>query len=419
MEYRSTDRNAVGAAPRGKYDLIVVGGGLIGLATARALLMRHRDLRLVVVEKERELAAHQSGRNSGVVHAGLYYAAGSLKAQLCREGREALLRFAEERGIPYRVCGKLVVAVDWRELPRLEELRRRGSANGLRGLRELGPREIREIEPHAVGVRALYVPETAVIDFRAVTRAYADDVLALGGELATGHEVVGVWSDGRRSSVYLQSEERLDARAVVACAGVQSDRVAALSGKRPHERRIAPFRGDFFVLSERARALVRALIYPVPDPTFPFLGVHFTRRIDGEVWAGPNAVPALAREGYGRLSVDLRDARELLGFPGFWRLARRYAATGATEIWRDVVKRSAVKAMRRYVPELDGGDVEFGPAGVRAQVLLRDGTLVDDFVLERNDRILHVVNAPSPAATASLAIGLRLASEISDLVAAA
>ena len=374
------------------FDLAVVGGGLVGMATARALLARRPDARLAVLEKERELGRHQSGRNSGVVHAGVYYAPGSLKATLCREGRAALLAFADEHAIPYAVRGKVIVATSDAELPRLDDLRRRAEANGVRDVRELGPDELREVEPHVAGVKALHVPESAVIDFRAVLQALADDVRARGGQVLVGQEV--------------ERAEDVPAERVVVCAGLQADRLAR-SGHR-----IAPFRGDYFVLAPQAAALVRGLVYPVPDPAFPFLGVHFTRRVDGEVWAGPNAVPSLARERYGRLSLDPRDARELLTSPGLWRLARRYWRTGAGEIWRDVVKSAAVKEMRRYLPELEARDVSFGPSGIRAQVLERDGTLVDDFLLERRGNALHVVNAPSPAATACLAIGSRIAGEL-------
>lgn len=394
------------------YDVVVVGAGLLGLATARAILRRAPGARVAVLEKEPEVARHQSGRNSGVVHAGLYYPAGSLKAELCRAGRAALLEFADEHRIPYQVSGKLVVAVDEEELPRLDELERRGTANGLRGLRRLAEAELREIEPHARGLEALHVPETAVIDFRAVTRAYASEVERLGGDVLLGRRVVGIEKRTCGHALRTESAESFDAERIVACAGLQSDRVAALSGRPSRQHRIAPFRGDFFVLKPEAAALVRGLIYPVPDPSFPFLGVHFTRRIDGAVWAGPNAVPAFAREGYGRYSANRRDAWDMLSFPGLWRLARRYALTGATEIWRDTVKKAAVREMRRYVPDLEARHVDFGPCGVRAQALARDGTLVDDFLLERDDGVLHVLNAPSPGATASLAIGERLAEQL-------
>ena len=395
--------NRAGGA--GGYDLAVIGGGLIGLATARAYLLRRPDARIVVLEKEPELARHQSGRNSGVVHAGLYYPAGSLKATLCREGRAALLRFADEHSIPYEITGKLVVALGADELPRLEELGRRGRANGLEGLRELGAAELREVEPHVAGIRALHVPETAVIDFRLVAKAIADDIEQAGGDVLLGREVTRIEERGPRRVLRTRSGEEVDTALVVACAGLQADRVAALTGTSSRDYRIAPFRGGFYTLAPEARRLVKGMIYPVPDPSFPFLGVHFTRRIDGEVWAGPNAVPALAREGYGRTSVDLRDARDLLGYRGMWRLALRYSRTGAGEIWRDAVKAAAVRQMRRYLPELEARHVSHGRAGMRAQVVTKEGSLVDDFLIERDGAVAHVVNAPSPAATASLAIG--------------
>jgi L-2-hydroxyglutarate oxidase len=407
-ESRTTSRSA------DVRDLVVVGAGLLGLATARAFLRRAPGARVTVLDKETELARHQSGRNSGVVHAGLYYPAGSLKAQLCREGRFALFELADAHGIPYAVTGKVVVALDEQEIPRLDELERRGAANGLRGMRRLTPPEVRELEPHVQCLEALHVPETAVIDFRAVTRAYASEVEGLGAEVLLGRQVVAIEKRGRLSVLRTRSDEWFQARRVVACAGLQSDRIARLTGTSLRQHRIAPFRGDFYVLAPEAAALVRGLVYPVPNPSFPFLGVHFTRRIDGEVWAGPNAVPAFAREGYGRRSVNRRDAWDLLAFPGLWRLAWRYAATGAGEIWRDTVKRAAVREMRRYVPELEAHQVTFGPAGVRAQALARDGTLVDDFLLDGDGTLLHVLNAPSPGATASLAIGERIAAQLSE-----
>lgn len=394
-------------------DVAVVGAGIIGLATARELLLRRPGDTVVVLDKEAGPAAHQTGHNSGVIHAGLYYPAGSLKAQLCRVGREELLRFADEHGIPYRLNGKVVVALDESELPRLAELRTRGTANGIEGLRELGPDELREIEPHVVGVRALHVPGTGSIDYGEVARAYAADIERRGGTLRFGREVIGIERRGGEQVVSTRAGEQLVARRVVACAGLQSDRVAQLTSQGLGEgRRVVPFRGDYFVLAPEAARLVRGHVYPVPDPSFPFLGVHFSPRIDGQVWAGPNAVPALAREGYGRLSVDLRDARDLLGYPGFWRLAARYYRTGAGEIWRDVIKSAAVRELQRYLPELEERHVSFGPCGIRAQVLAHDGSLVDDFLMERAGDVLHVLNAPSPAATASLAIGRRIADRL-------
>lgn len=407
-------------------DVAVIGAGIVGLATARELLLRRPDSRVVVLEKEAGPAVHQTGHNSGVIHAGLYYPAGSLKAQLCREGRDELIRFADEHGIPYRLNGKLVVALDASELPRLAQLHARGTANGIAGLRELGPEELREVEPHVVGLRALHVPETGSIDYREVARAYAADIERRGGTLRFGREVTGIerrgGSGGAEHVISTRAGEQLAARRVVACAGLQSDRVARLTaraggGGAASGRRVVPFRGDYFVLAPEAARLVRGHVYPVPDPAFPFLGVHFSPRIDGQVWAGPNAVPALAREGYGRLSLDLRDARDVLGYPGFWRLAARYYRTGAGEIYRDVVKSAAVRELQRYLPELEERHVSFGPSGVRAQVLGRDGSLVDDFLMEREGDVLHVLNAPSPAATASLAIGRRIADRLDEAAA--
>lgn len=361
----------------------MVGAGIVGLAVARELLLREPGARVLVVDREAELAVHQSGRNSGVLHSGLYYAPGSLKATLCREGRAAMLEFAAERGIPVRADGKVVVATEESELPGLAELRRRGEANGLLGLREIGPSELREIEPHVTGLRALHVPETAVIDFAAVTRALADDVRERGGDVRLGVEVTDL--------------RELAARHVVTCGGLQSDRLAALTGTPRY--RISPFRGDFFVLSDRAAVLVRGCVYPVPDPRFPFLGVHFTRRIDNAVWAGPNAVPVFGRR---LVSREMR------------RLARRHWRTGAGELWRAANRRAALAGMRRYLPDLELSDLKRGPSGVRAQVVDRDGRLVDDFVIEEGwaGSVLHVVNAPSPAATASLAIARHVADRV-------
>jgi (S)-2-hydroxyglutarate dehydrogenase len=393
----------------GRYDVAIVGGGLIGLATAYRLLEAKPGLRLAVLEKEAELARHQSGRNSGVIHAGLYYVPGSLKAQLCREGMEALKRFADEHAIPYQLCGKLVVALDESELPRLAELKRRGLANGLRGLTEVDEEAIRELEPHAAGIRALHVPETGIIDFRLVALAYADEVQARGGDVLLGRRVVGLERhDGCRRLVFERGDPIL-AENVVACAGLHSDRVAALTGSDRPAYRIVPFRGDYYTLEPEARSLVAGLLYPVPDPSFPFLGVHFTKRIDGAVWAGPNAVPAFAREGYRRWQLNPRDLASTVGFPGFRRLAREYARTGAAEVWRDFVKWAFVRELRRYVPRIRSRDLRFGPSGIRAQCMSADGKLVEDFLLEEADGVLHVLNAPSPGATASLAIGRMLA----------
>jgi L-2-hydroxyglutarate oxidase len=392
-----------------RLDLVVIGGGILGLATAYRLLEARPGLRLAILEKETELAGHQSGHNSGVLHAGLYYAPGSLKARLCREGKADLERFADAHGIPIRYPGKLVVALSDDELPRLEELHRRATANGVEGLEVLGPERIRELEPHGTGIRALWSPRTGIIDFRAVAAAYADEIAARGAEIHTARAATGV---AERSGEVVVSTTRgeLIAGSVVACAGLQADRVAAMTGERGSEvPKIIPFRGDYYTLRPEARHLVTRLIYPVPDPRFPFLGVHFTPRIDGAVWAGPNAVLAFAREGYRRLDINLRDLAETLAYRGFRRLALRYLGTGLAEMWRDWFKPAFVRELRRYLPELRGDQLTFGPSGVRAQALAADGTLVDDFSLGGSRRVLHVQNAPSPGATASLAIGRVLA----------
>jgi L-2-hydroxyglutarate oxidase len=390
-----------------RYDVAIIGGGIVGLATAYRLLEARPGLRIAILEKERDLALHQSQRNSGVIHSGLYYPPGSLKARLCREGVDALEAFCVEHDIPFERCGKLVVAVDEEELPRLADLKARGEANGLRGLRVIGPEHLREIEPHASGVRALHVPQTGIVDFRRVALAFADEVRARGGEFLLDRRVTGVRRLGDELVVETPGGVVL-AWSLIACAGLQSDRVARMTGA-PEQMRVVPFRGDYCALKPRARGLVRGLLYPVPDPSFPFLGVHFTRRIDGEVWAGPNAVLAFARERYGRFDVSARDLLDTLAYPGFRRLARRYWRTGLAEMRRDWLKTAFVEACRRLVPDLRPDEVEWGPSGIRAQTVLADGGLADDFSVQASDRILHVRNAPSPAATASLAIGRTIA----------
>ncbi|TAK01688.1 MAG: L-2-hydroxyglutarate oxidase [Chloroflexota bacterium] len=396
-------------APPAVSDVVVIGAGIVGLATALRLLERLPDLRVTVVEKEHEVAVHQSGHNSGVVHAGIYYPAGSLKAQLCRDGKALLERFAARYDVPISTCGKLIVALDEGQLPALEGLQARAIANAVPGVEVVGPERIRDIEPHVHGVRALWSPTTAIIDFRRVAIAFAEEVRRRGGSIALDARVTAIRTNRGRPFVVTTAGD-LEASVVIACAGLQSDRVARLTGRGdPDVPEIVPFRGDYYTLVPSARHLVRGLIYPVPDSRFPFLGVHFTRRIDGEVWAGPNAVLAFAREGYRRRDINLRDLATVLAYPGFLRLARRFLGTGLAEMWRDISKPAFVAELRRLVPELTSDDVVFGPSGVRAQALNRDGTLVDDFVLDHGDRILHVRNAPSPAATSSLAIGGRLA----------
>lgn len=397
---------------RDRYDLIVVGGGIVGLATSYRLLQARPHLRLAILEKEPELATNQSGHNSGVLHAGLYYVPGSLKARLCREGKQMVQEFADEHGIRYELCGKVVVALDETELERLENIRIRAEANGVEGLRQIGGEELREIEPHCLGIRALHSPRTGIIDFRQVALAIADEVRALGGEIFTSSPVTGI--EERRDGDLRFTVRGADgverdvlARNGITCAGIYSDRVAAMTGDEGDER-IVPFRGDYYTLTEDARHLCRSLIYPVPDPSFPFLGVHLTKRIDGQVWAGPNAVLAFSRDGYARSDIRPRDLAGALTYPGFIRLATKYLGTGLAEFWRDLSKQAFLKALQKMTPDLRGDQLIWGPSGVRAQSLKRDGKMVDDFSLAQSGRLMHVRNAPSPAATASLAIGRHL-----------
>ena len=394
-------------ADGGTLDVIVIGAGLVGLATAMALLASRPGLRIAVLEKESSVGVHQSGHNSGVIHAGLYYQPGSLKARFCTAGRLAMMEFARAHQIPYRQTGKLVVATRDSELTRLASLAERGRANGL-AVREIGAAEIAEIEPSVRGIRALHIPESGVIDYRQVAAAYAATVGQGGGQVRCRHGVRGLTRDAGGWVVETDAGP-VRARAVVACAGLQADRIAAMTGQGREEYRIVPFRGDYYTFRPAAADLVRGLVYPVPDPAFPFLGVHFTRGVDGTLHAGPNAVPALAREGYGRTAVNGRDLLDSLRFPGLRKLARTYARTGALEIWRDLVKPAYLAEMRRYIPQVSSGDISFGPSGIRAQCLSRSGALVDDFLIEEGDGVIHVLNAPSPAATASIVIGRHIA----------
>jgi len=396
------------AAPD-RVDIAIIGAGIVGLATALRLLEARPDLRLAVLEGEDRVAAHQSGHNSGVVHAGLYYAPGSQKALLCREGKDLLERYCEAHAIPIAFPGKLVVALDEAELPRLAALRARGEANGVDGLEEVGPERIREIEPHVAGIRALWSPRTGITDFTRVTRAYAQDVAIRGGAIELSRAVTAI---KRRPDglVLATSRGPILASNVIACAGLWSDRVASMTGDAtPDSPRIVPFRGDYCTLDAEAAALVNGLVYPVPDPRFPFLGVHLTRRIDGEVWAGPNAVLAFKRAGYRRRDVSPRDLGEALANPGFRRLARNFWRIGLIEMWRDASRGAFAKEVQRFLPAIRQDQLRFGPSGVRAQALGRDGSLLDDFDLAGTGRMIHVRNAPSPAATSSLAIGGRLA----------
>lgn len=390
--------------------MAVVGAGIVGLATAFRVLERRPGLRVAVLDKEAAVGTHQTGHNSGVMHAGVYYPPGSLKARLTAAGKRALERFAAEHDIPVVHNGKVVVAVDDQELPRLEELHHRARANGVEGLREIGPGELAELEPAVSGIRALHSPRTAVVDFMVVAAALADEVTARGGEVLLRHEVVDLAAtDGDVRLV--TTGGFVQASVGITCAGLQSDRLAALTGDR-EGMRIVPFRGSYWELVPEARDLVRGNVYPVPDPRYPFLGVHFTRRVDGSVWAGPNAVLAGAREGYTRGQVDWRDVADWLGFPGFWRLAARNVVAGAREVLYDRVRDAYLKQLQRYVPAITAADLVDGPSGIRAQAVAADGSMVDDFSIGGSGRLVHVRSAPSPAATACLAIGDVLADAV-------
>ena len=394
------------------YDIAIIGGGIVGLATANALLSMNPRRRLILLEAESRLGSHQTGHNSGVIHSGLYYKPGSLKARLCAEGREAMYRFCADHGIAHERCGKIVVATSSEELPRLEELHRRGTANGLEGVRWLGPEEIREYEPHAGGIKGLYVPQTGIVDYKAVARTYGQMALERGCDVKMGARVAGC----RRSNGEIILETGVgDVRcaALVNCGGLQSDRVARLCGADPGVH-IVPFRGEYYELVPQRRTLVRNLIYPVPDPRFPFLGVHFTRMIHGGVEAGPNAVLAFKREGYRMTDFRLKDLADAFGFAGFWKMTGRYWKTGVGEFWRSLNKNAFVTALQRLLPELKPEDVAPGGSGVRAQAVDSDGKLLDDFHVVRGERMVHVLNAPSPGATSSLSIGKVIATMSSE-----
>ncbi|HEX3245226.1 MAG TPA: L-2-hydroxyglutarate oxidase [Chloroflexota bacterium] len=393
------------------YDVAIVGGGIVGLATAMELLRRHPNFRLVLVEKERDLAQHQTGRNSGVIHSGVYYTPGSLKAQLCVTGSRLMRQFCDEHGIAYNICGKVIVATEPDELPRLENLYERGQKNGVPGLEVIGPERLKEIEPYCVGIKALYSPQTGIVDYKQVAAAYAGEIERHGGVVRTGFEVEKIrkLSDG----VLLESSAGdIQAKHLVTCAGQYSDKVAMMTAA-PQDPAIVPFRGDYWVLRPERTYLAKGLIYPVPDPQLPFLGVHFTLRMDGSQWLGPNAVLAFAREGYRFGDVNPKELAETLAYPGFWRMAQQWWKTGLEEMYRDLSKAEFVRSLQRYVPDVQPDDVLPGPAGVRAQALSEDGKLVDDFILHHRENVIHVRNAPSPAATSSLAIA-RLIADTAD-----
>ena len=395
-----------------RYNVIIVGGGIVGLAVGLEITQRFPRLRLLSLEKEHRVGRHQSGHNSGVIHSGVYYKPGSLKAKLCVTGAAAMVEFCREHGIPHQVCGKVIVATHEEEFPRLEELRRRGDANGLTGLQSIGPEELREIEPNASGLRALVVPATGITDYAAVCDKYAEIITARGETILTSTEVTGIKRYGDEITVET-SRGAFSGKSLINCAGLFSDRISRMAGDDPQVM-IVPFRGEYYDLIPERSSLVRSLIYPVPDPRFPFLGVHFTRRISGSVDAGPNAVLAFRREGYKRTDFNLRDLGSSLIFPGFWRMAAKNWRSGLDEFHRSFSKPAFVRALQRLVPEVGDEDLVPGGSGVRAQALTREGALVDDFQFVPSGRMLHVLNVPSPAATASLLIGRTIVSTAAD-----
>ncbi len=395
-----------------RYNIIIVGGGIVGLAVALEITRQFPQFRLLLLEKEERVGRHQSGHNSGVIHSGVYYKPGSLKARLCVTGAAAMVEFCRQHGIAHQICGKVIVATHEEEFPRLEELRRRGEANGLTGLRSIGPEELQQIEPHASGLRALVVPSTGITDYAVVCDKYAELIAARGGCLLTSTEVTGIRRQGGEITVGTR-RGAFSGKSLINCAGLFSDRISHMAGDNPPGM-IVPFRGEYYDLIPGRSSLVRSLIYPIPDPRFPFLGVHFTRRISGSVDAGPNAVLAFRREGYRRTDFNMRDLGSCLAFPGFWRMAAKNWRSGVGEFYRSFSKAAFVRALQRLVPEVRAEDLVPGGSGVRAQALTREGTLVDDFQFVPSERMLHVLNVPSPAATASLVIGRTIVSTAAD-----
>ena len=392
-------------------DLLIIGAGIVGLATAMEVIRRVPRMGLIVVEKEDRVAAHQTGHNSGVIHSGIYYKTGSLKARNCVAGAASMKRFCQENGIPYEECGKLVVATSDEEVPRLIALHDRGTANGVPGLRMLERDAFREIEPHCDGLRAVHVPTTGIVDYTVVAQKYAELIQRAGGEIVLGAKVVALRGDNGGNIVETHAGA-FRTRYVINCAGLYSDAITRMAGVQTNLE-IVPFRGEYYEVRPERRNLIRNLIYPVPDPRFPFLGVHFTRRVNGSVEAGPNALLAFRREGYNGASPDMDEAMGMLRFPGFWKMARKYWRMGMAEQYRSWMKPAFAKALQKMVPELKESDLAPGGSGVRAQAVDANGNLLDDFHFVHTGRMIHVCNVPSPAATASLEIGR----EIVDMMA--
>ncbi len=384
-------------------NVIIVGGGIIGLSSAWNLLREQPDLKVLLLEKEDKLALHQTGRNSGVLHSGIYYKPGSLKARNCREGRKKMELFCAEEGIDFDICGKVIVATEYFEVPRLEAILERGQANGVK-CQMIGPERLRELEPHCHGLKAIHVPEAGIVNYRQVCRRLAEIISGWGGEVRTGAKVTGLVNRRQPTGVVVETTAgEFEADYLINCAGLYSDKVTAMSQKR--EMRIVPFRGEYFEIKPEAHHLCKNLIYPVPDPAFPFLGVHFTRMIDGSFECGPNAVLAFGREGYFKTDLNLPELLDTLAYPAFWKVACKYWRIGAGEMWRSLSKKAFVTALQRLVPEIRGEHLEPAPAGIRAQALFPDGKLLDDFFIQSSGRVVNVCNAPSPAATAALNIG--------------
>lgn len=387
-----------------RFDVAIIGGGILGLATALQLQRKNPALSIAIIEKEHAVAKHQTGHNSGVIHSGIYYKPGSLKAQNCIEGVKQLLQFCDEHSIPYERCGKVIVATNTNELPRLEELAKRGFANGVPGLQVIGPDQLKEIEPAVKGLKAIYSPNTAIIDFTKVAQEYAKVFISKGGNLFLGECLTGIKQLGNESRLMTTNKE-ISAKFVINCTGTHADNVALLAKAPLSAGRILPFRGEYYNISAQKQHLVKGLIYPVPDPKFPFLGVHLSKTIHGYVEAGPNAILALSREGYKPSDINWQDVRSFLSYKGFWRMSARYWKIGLYEIYRSLSKQAFLKSLQRLVPELQESDLVPGGSGVRSQVVRPDGTMADDFVIVNSSGMIHILNAPSPAATASLSIG--------------
>jgi (S)-2-hydroxyglutarate dehydrogenase len=392
----------------------IVGGGILGLATAYRLTQQHPQCRVVILEKETQLAQHQTGHNSGVLHSGIYYKPGSLKATNCREGKKAMEAFCAAEGIDYEICGKVIVATNEAELPALQRIYERGQANGVR-CAIIDQAHLRELEPHAAGIKAIHVPEAGIVDYKQVCQRLAQRIQEHDGRIVTNAKVLGIDRNGGQVTLQsLAGDFTVDY--VVNCAGLHSDRITALSGQPPAVK-IVPFRGEYYEVKPSAHHLCRNLIYPVPDPNFPFLGVHFTRMIHGGVECGPNAVLAFAREGYHKTDVNIADLVETLTYPGFLKMAAKYWQTGLGEMWRSFSKAAFVKALQHLLPEIRAAELEPAPAGIRAQAIAPDGALVDDFMIQESERLINVCNAPSPAATASLNIGKVIVEKLSQRLA--